>query len=187
MRQDADRQGSGQEPVASERVVLMSRRCPSVVKEGNAAGKQDLGMDPYTVDKVIAGFGMPLGPFRCVPHPLLPPPSTAAATTAASFAAAHTQLHFRFRLSAAGSICLGAAEVPEAASCVSATARWRVVAAPRSCRPWARLWGATPMTVRQSLVSAAPHGLHEGTAVLASLLLPDLAQWGFAESAWSRV
>lgn len=27
---------------------------------------QDLGVDPYTVDKVIAGFGMPMGPFRQV-------------------------------------------------------------------------------------------------------------------------
>ena len=25
----------------------------------------DLGADPYTIDKVIAGFGMPMGPFRC--------------------------------------------------------------------------------------------------------------------------
>jgi hypothetical protein len=26
----------------------------------------DLGADPYTIDKVIAGFGMPMGPFRRV-------------------------------------------------------------------------------------------------------------------------
>lgn len=24
----------------------------------------DMGLDPYTIDKVIAGFGMPMGPFR---------------------------------------------------------------------------------------------------------------------------
>ena len=31
----------------------------------------DLGADPYMIDKVIAGFGMPMGPFRCArpPHP----------------------------------------------------------------------------------------------------------------------
>ena len=27
----------------------------------------DLGADPYTIDKVIAGFGMPMGPFRRAP------------------------------------------------------------------------------------------------------------------------
>ena len=27
----------------------------------------DLGIDPYTIDKAIQfGFGMPMGPFRCV-------------------------------------------------------------------------------------------------------------------------
>jgi 3-hydroxyacyl-CoA dehydrogenase len=26
----------------------------------------DLGIDPYFIDKVIYGFGMPMGPFRCV-------------------------------------------------------------------------------------------------------------------------
>lgn len=26
----------------------------------------DLGLDPYSIDKVIAGFGMPMGPFRYV-------------------------------------------------------------------------------------------------------------------------
>jgi enoyl-CoA hydratase/3-hydroxyacyl-CoA dehydrogenase len=25
----------------------------------------DAGMDPYLIDKAIAGFGMPMGPFRC--------------------------------------------------------------------------------------------------------------------------
>lgn len=29
----------------------------------------DLGLDPYSIDKVIAGFGMPMGPFRCVISP----------------------------------------------------------------------------------------------------------------------
>ncbi len=29
----------------------------------------DLGADPYMIDKVIAGFGMPMGPFRCASHP----------------------------------------------------------------------------------------------------------------------
>ena len=29
----------------------------------------DLGLDPYTIDKVIAGFGMPMGPFRCAAGP----------------------------------------------------------------------------------------------------------------------
>ena len=36
----------------------------------------DLGADPYTIDKVIAGFGMPMGPFRCasqLPTCLCPP------------------------------------------------------------------------------------------------------------------
>jgi enoyl-CoA hydratase/3-hydroxyacyl-CoA dehydrogenase len=28
----------------------------------------DAGMDPYLIDKVIAGFGMPMGPFRCRCH-----------------------------------------------------------------------------------------------------------------------
>ncbi len=25
----------------------------------------DMGLDPYRIDKVIAGFGMPMGPLRC--------------------------------------------------------------------------------------------------------------------------
>ena len=30
----------------------------------------DLGIDPYTIDKAIQfGFGMPMGPFRCVIRP----------------------------------------------------------------------------------------------------------------------
>ena len=30
----------------------------------------DLGIDPYTIDKAIQfGFGMPMGPFRCVTGP----------------------------------------------------------------------------------------------------------------------
>lgn len=30
----------------------------------------DLGIDPYTIDKAIQfGFGMPMGPFRCVTWP----------------------------------------------------------------------------------------------------------------------
>jgi enoyl-CoA hydratase/3-hydroxyacyl-CoA dehydrogenase len=24
----------------------------------------DMGLDPYRIDKAIAGFGMPMGPFR---------------------------------------------------------------------------------------------------------------------------
>lgn len=24
----------------------------------------DMGLDPYRIDKIIAGFGMPMGPFR---------------------------------------------------------------------------------------------------------------------------
>lgn len=32
----------------------------------------DLGVDPYTIDKAIQfGFGMPMGPFRCVSTVLL--------------------------------------------------------------------------------------------------------------------
>jgi enoyl-CoA hydratase/3-hydroxyacyl-CoA dehydrogenase len=34
----------------------------------------DAGMDPYLIDKAIAGFGMPMGPFRChatAPHILI--------------------------------------------------------------------------------------------------------------------
>jgi len=25
----------------------------------------DMGLDPYRIDAAIAGFGMPMGPFRC--------------------------------------------------------------------------------------------------------------------------
>ena len=32
----------------------------------------DLGLDPYSIDTVIAGFGMPMGPFRCGGPPAAP-------------------------------------------------------------------------------------------------------------------
>jgi 3-hydroxyacyl-CoA dehydrogenase len=52
----------------------------------------DMGLDPYRIDKIIAGFGMPMGPFRygklyctaphlTAPHPT--PPHRAAPRRAA--------------------------------------------------------------------------------------------------------
>ena len=29
----------------------------------------DLGLDPYRIDRAVAGWGMPMGPFRCRPAP----------------------------------------------------------------------------------------------------------------------
>ena len=46
----------------------------------------DAGMDPYLIDKVIAGFGMPMGPFRCC---LLPRTSAPAHCTLADVSALH--------------------------------------------------------------------------------------------------
>lgn len=137
-------------------------------------GMQDLGMDPYTVDKVVAGFGMPLGPFRCVPRPL-PPSSTLRSRSRHGRRRRRCCRAYATALLAPvcarlPSICPGAAELSGPALCVGGEATMRVVAAKQAPPPDAPL---------ESSVCCAPRaawGPSTGGAAPASLLLPDFVQ-----------